>query len=381
MTESRSHALPSGINDQARRLAARVDSEFGPVVAAREELRARLVDSGEIISFTDTPTVMPDSMCAIDGARVKEQMYAADLLVAAAFVADARATTTRHTVEPSLWSDVVRHMDGTDRLAEAAMGAQEVRLAATAPHALRILDGSLATPLIALREGLFVKQPSVRDAVADLLLDKFDAPGHLARLLDGAPGAVLALAKSDSSAKFVSDYATRFGINFPINDRFLATQILEPGEMLRPRAASELIYQKVNEPEGSAKVKRAAADLRTQYDRIAALATAGHIRTTYFKPHVPGAGGIAARTVARFEYIVTGDTQAADTSIPANYAGILNADMVPPHILEPYCQYMVDKEAKQISTITRMLREGMIAGLPADRSASYKALLASNYRT
>jgi hypothetical protein len=308
-------------------------------------------------------------------------MYAADLLTAVATTADARTTTTRYAPDSSVWADIVRHTDGTDRLGQAAMGCQEVLLAARAPHALRIMDGSFVTPLIALREGLFLKNAGLRNAVADLLLGEWDAPGNLGRLLDTAPGSLIAIAKSDSATKFVSEYGTRFGLNFPVSDRFLATQVLEPGEMLAPRALTEIAQQTVSEPEGSAKVKLAAASLREQYERFADLANAGRVRTTYFKPLMPGATGATSKTVLRFEYILAASDQVDDHAIAAQYASIINTDVVPPFMLEPFCQYTVDRQAKLISKGTEALRERMLMALPEDRAGTYRTLLASNYRT
>lgn len=362
-------------------LARRVDAEFGPLVAARDTLRSQLLANGEIVPFPGTPAHMPESMCAIDGARIREQMYAADLLVAVATTADARSTSVRYPSDSSVWADVLRHQDGTDRLAETAMGAQEVLLAARAPHDVRILDGSFVTPLIALREGLFVKSANVRDAAASLLLTQWNAPEALSNLIDGAAGHVLALAKSDSAVHFVQDYGTRFGFTFPVSDRFLATQILDPGEMLAPRPLKELVKQEVGEPEGSQAVKRAASRLREQYNRIAAMATHGRMRTTYFKPIMPGAGANGPKTVLRFEYVVPNDVAVDDIAYAAELASIINTDVVPPFMLEPFCQYTVDRQAKQISSGTKALRERMLTSLPKERADAYRALLASGYRT
>lgn len=362
-------------------LARRVDSEFRPLVEARNQLRAQLLANGEIVQFSPMPAQMPESMCAIDGARVREQMYAADLLVAVATTADAHSSKVHFPVDSSVWADVLRHQDGTDRLAEAAMGSQEVLLAARAPHDMRILDGSFVTPLIALREGLFVKSPQVRDAVANLLLNQWDVPAALETLIDEAPRRVLALAKSDSSNWFVKQYGEQYGFNFPVSDRFLATQILEPGEMMAPRRSVELINQDVNEPEGSQIVKKAAGKLREQYHRLAAIAVHGRMRTTYFKPFVPGGASRGPKTVLRFEYVVPSDVQVEDVAYAMEMASIVNSDVIPPFMLEPFCQYTVDRQAKQISTGTRALRERMISSLPKERADAYRALLASGYRT
>lgn len=364
-------------------LAGRIDEEFAPLVSIRENLRSQLLQAGEILPIPTSPSSPPESMCAIDGARIKDQMYAADLLMAVATAADARATTTKLAVEPLVWADVLRHQDGTDRLAEAAMGSQEVALAAAAPHQIRILDGSFATPVIALREGLFVRTAEVRDKVADLLMGDLAPVEALRALIEGGSNGVLALPKSDSAVKYSTDYAARFDASLPVADRFLATQVLRPGEMLAPRPLMEMSHQKVDEPEGSAKVKRAAAALRDTVAGLAARAASGRIRTTYFRPHAAGAGDSAGfGTVFRFEYLSdTGLTPTEQGQLAAEHAAVIASDVYAPHLLEPFCQWMVDRQAKAISAGATSLRERMLASLPKDRADSYRRLLAIGYRT
>jgi hypothetical protein len=369
-----SNSIVPDLSALAGLLAERIDAEFAPLVDARENLREQLLKSGEIITVPLKPDHMPESMCAIDGARVTDKLYAADLLVAVASTANAHSTAVKHPNDSSVWADIQRHVDGTERLAQAAMGAQEVLLAARAPHALRIMDGSLVTPLIALSQGLFVKAPALRDAVADMLLNQWDIPEALGSLIAGAPGTLIAIAKSDSSTQYATRFGNDYGVRFPVADRFLATQILQPGEMFKPRPLTELLGQKIDEPEGSARVKSAAQKLRPHYEHLAALARGNRVQTTYFRPR-------GSHTVLRIEYILGEQDNPADTSIAAQYASIISTDMAPPHMLEPFCQHAVDKQAKQISSATEALKARMLKSLPADKADSYKALLAQSYRT
>lgn len=380
MTETTSQApsisgsIVPDLSALAGLLAERIDSEFAPLVEARANLREQLVAAGEIITVPETPKAMPESMCAIDGARVTDKLYAADLLVAVASTANAHSTHVKHPNDSSVWADIQRHVDGTERLAQAAMGAQEVLLASRAPHALRIMDGSLVTPLIALSQGLFVKVPALRDRVAELLLSEWNIPTALASLIAGAPGTLVAIAKSDSSTAYATRFGDDYGVRFPVADRFLATQILQPGEMLKPRALTELLGQKIDEPEGSARVKSAANQLRPHYEKLASMARENRAQTTYFRPR-------GSHTVLRIEYLLDESVDPSDSSTAAEYASIISTDMAPPHMLEPFCQHAVDKQAKQISSATEALKARMLKSLPADKADSYKALLAQSYRT
>lgn len=366
--------LPSSITAKmvglAADLARTVDREFSSLIDARDQIRAGLLASDGIRPVPDLPaSSLPASMCAVDGARIREQMYAMDLLFAAAAAKDARFTSAKLPVEPVVWAHAVRHMDGTDALVQTAMAAAELRVAASAPHELVALDGSVLTPLIGLEAGLFAKRQEIRAAAAELVLD-LDAGGALTALLDRAGGTLVALTKSDSATKFSSDFSSRFGVPVQVADRVLATQILRPGEVLAPRALEEASARTVGEARSGGKVKQAVDILDAATRRLAGLASGGKLHTTYFKP-------AGAHTVIRFEFVSNGDA-AADAG---RLAAVLTADTSAPHLLEPFCQYAVDREVKSISAGAKALRARMIAALPSERAETYRTLLAEGYRT
>lgn len=375
-------SVVTSLAQEAGRLAARINENFGPSLAQRLPLRERLLASGHILRFATEPdpSVIPDSMCAIDGARVREQLYAADLLVAVARTADARFTRVKHPQALSTWADIMPHMNGTERLAEVAMAAQELKLAAAAPHALRVIDGSFVTPLIGVREGLYAKEAGVRDGVAALHLE-WGTAAHLTQLLEGAPGRVVAIAKSDTSSYFAKNFADATGLNLGLPDRVLAAQLLQPGEVFAPRVAAELFSQEVRKSDGSLAVREAADLLREPIERLAERARDGRVHVSYFKPQIPGLPGVPVHTVLRIEYIQAEDADPSDGSRAIDLASIVNLDMVPPHMLEPFCQAGVDSLAKEVSAGTRALRARMLQMLPEDTARAYRALLSTGYRT
>jgi hypothetical protein len=381
MTESvnQNNLLPD-LAAYGYKLAQRVDEEFTPLVAAKEELRRKLLAEGLIHAVPSSPSSIPRSMCAIDGARVQERLYAADLLVAVATLANAQHTVDKPQMSSISWADILQHTDGTDRVSQTAMGSGEVTLAQRAIHDVRIMDGSFTTPLVMLREGLFHRNPKIRDASVEIL-SSINMPEVLGTLIDGASNGLIAIAKSDSSTAFSNLYEDKFGIRFPVNDRMLATQILEPGEMLQPRPMRELYKQDVDEPNGSKQVVQMASKLGKEYRRIAELAQAGRIATSYFRPVVPGAHSNTSRTVIRFEFFVPYGETSDVASLGAENAAIIGLDMAPPFMLEPFCQHAVDIQAKKISSGTEALKTKMIQNLPEDKAETYKSLLLQNYRT
>ena len=370
-----SSELTSSLVSLAPNLVSRMDISFAPLIQIKGLLRDRLIADGRIISFPNTPTTIVDSMCAIDGARIREQMYVADLLVAVATTVDAKSAKNKLGNISSTWADILRHTDGTDRLAEAAMCCQEVLLASQVPHQIRILDGSFQTPIIGMREGLFVRDAGIKDKIAELLLGEWQAPVRLTQVIMPASGVTLAVPKSDSATKFAEAYALTYDLTIKASDRFLASQVLVPGEMLAPRKLTELAHATVNEVEGSPKVLEAASVLRQSVRQLSTAANDGLAYTTYFKPYGPTQSG----NVIRFEYIVDASKHQdpSDVSIAVEYASILNAECASPHLMEPFAQWAVDRNAKNISSGTRALRQTLIKALPPEQAA----LLAQNYRT
>ena len=178
---------------------------------------------------------------------------------------------------------------------------------------------------------------------------------------------------------YARTYAERFALPLPVADRFLATQVLEPGEMLAPRGLRELAAARVDEVEGSAPVQRAAGMMRDLASRLAAHAAGGGAHTTYLRPH--GAAG-AMGTVLRLEFLTApGMAPEQVRALGAEHAAVVASDVYAPHLLEPFCQYMVDRQAKAISAGTVGLRERMLSSLPADDSGSLRTLLSLGYRT
>jgi hypothetical protein len=370
-------SLLSQIIALAPALSQSAQDTFGPLINAKTALRDRLIADGTIVSFPAAPVSPVESMCAVDGARVKDQMYAADLLVAIATTAEAISSATKYKNDESVWAYFLRHSSDSDRLVETAMGSQEILLAARAPHQYRIIDGSYQTPIMAVREGLYSRNKEVRDLIAAMILGEWQVGPNLQELFYPTQGTILALPKSDSATRFAEGYAKKYNIVLPpVADRVLASQLLMPGELLYPRSMKELSSATVVEPEGDGKVKEAAFKIRGPIESVAASAAVGRIRTSYFKPH-----GVGVNMVLRFEYFVPGHLAPNDLDIALKYASILNAETRVPHMTEPFCQYTVDKRAKQISSGTQALRSSLINNLSAEHKEAYASLLANNYRT
>jgi hypothetical protein len=380
--EANSESEPNLLSQLSDKLQERVKEEFSPIIGSKNDLRGKLVHAGVIHTVDSSQYPQVKSMASVDGARVQEKLYAADFLGTLVTMANSLDTPEKPVLDQIIWADIMQHTDGTDRVAQTSMGSGEVTLLAKIPHEVRIMDGSLVTPLIMLREGLFVKSSKVQDRSADILA-KNDTAALLGHLIDFAPEGLVSLAKSDSANYFSKDFDERFGLRFPMQDRFLATQILEPGEMFEPRGLHELGRQTVDVPNSSNPLVVAQAGLlKVQYERLAKMSREGLIYTTYYRPTVVGENSEhSPKNVVRIEFSIKPNDIKNVIEIAKKYAATINSDMKPPYILEPYAQYTVDKLAKGISGLMRSLQADMMRRLPEDQQAAYGELLMRPYRS
>jgi hypothetical protein len=312
---------------------------------------------------------------------VREHLYAADLMVAVGASAAGMTSKIERPLKQSHWAEVRAHVSENDRLLSAAMASLELRLLADLDHDIRILDGSHSTPLIALSTALAARSPQVADAAAALCTD--DVVAAAAALADPTHretgGEIIALPKADSSHAFADRYRTAYDMHLPGGDRFIAAQVLAPGEMLYPRPAREIAAMYIHTVEGSDRVAAASAALGNAITPLRAAAQNDQVLVTYVKP-------LTADVPIKIEFR-TSDPLAETTDersaaiLEARRIGRIVSDETPgPHMQEPFAQHAVDVVAKSIAVGAEALNEGMLAALP-EGSEGYIGLLSRSYRT
>ena len=366
-------AVIGSILADARMLAGRTDAILAPIASGRAELREKLKEAGEIIDIGPAlpiNTRSPLTVACVDGGSVTEKLYAADLLVAAAVSASGMHGGNL-PLPHSTWTHIERHTGDLDRLTGAAMVAQELRVLAELEHDIRIFDGAHGTPVIGLTSGLIVRNTKVRDMVVDLY-QQWDIPTALNEFVapDRSNGRVLlALPKADSSSHFTDQYAKRFSIDLDAGDRFLAAQVLEPGEMLLPRVADEYKGLFLSGPgEAPAHVQVMVERLNDALEPLRDQAKSGVLQVTYVKPE-------SADTVIKVEFLD------GDGLVTIKRIGRILSDETPgPHLQEPFAQHMADLAAKSVSSATQAVSQAMLGFLP-ESAESYLQYLARSYRT
>lgn len=358
----------------APQLASQAHLLLSPVADARDELRHHLLNTGRIVpvAYAGNP---PRSIAAVDGGCVREHLYAADLMVAVATTAQG-LTGTDHELISKEWAQLLVHESENDRLLSAAMATLELRAIAQIRHDFRILDGSFGTPLIALMTALNANSPAVAAQVATLVDDEtIDAISEVCTNYG-----IVALPKSDSAHAFTDEYKELFDLHMPGGDKFMATQVLEPGEMLYPLPAKKIGQLHVTTPrDATPQVETAVGRLDQAIRPLRAAAQQRRVLVTYSKP-------ATADTVVKMEYrSTTALSTSVDATQPAivegqHIAAILSDETPGPYLQEPYAQHAVDVAAKNVSVGTNAIQQAMLAMLP-EGSEKYLHLLARGYRT
>lgn len=365
---------------QAGTLATAAHRLLAPAADARTRLRARLADDGLIVSLPDVDGP-PRSLCAVDGGSVREHLYAADLLVAVAAGAQGMSGVEPLPLGQRHWAQVREYTPDNDRLLQAAMASLELDLVTTLPHQVRILDGAFRTPLMSLSAALTATGPDTQQAAAALIDSAvLEAAGTLADPARWGEATIVALPKADAAHEFTAAYQVDYGVTVPGGDRFVAAQVLAPGEMLYPRVATEYATVHVAVPDQAVStVQQAARALDAAVTPLRAAAQRRQVLVTYVKP-------ATADTVIKVEFRVadplplTPDPTSAAVQVAAALARIVADETPGPFLQEPFAQYAADLAAKSVAVGAEALNQAMLANLPAG-SEGYAMFLARSYRT
>jgi hypothetical protein len=370
--------LESVLRD-ADRMAADTTALLEPLYRQRDRLRARLQEEEQIITVPLQDHEL--TLGAVDGGSVVDQLYAADRLVVCALVAEGMHTIRTGEIHHSAWTQVLAHQADLDRLASAVMTCMELSLLRGIGYQVRIFDGSHQTPVIALNSALSSANPRVR-AMTAKIVEETGAVDALRLLCHDTEGArIVGLPKADSSTEFRDKYKHKYAFDLPsVTDRVLATEVLERGEMLKPRKPEN--WQRLHifsrrstgedaeqepDPRVTQHVHQIAKKLDAAIEPLRHCREAGHgIGITYLKPH-------SSDTCVKVEYKAS-----AGIDHGTWLAGVLSAEVPGPHMQEPYGQFVADLWAKNISIAAEALAAATMHKMSDQRWQPYLAL---GYRT
>lgn len=230
-------ALVEELMAQAEDVGHQYIAQLERIRAQREDLRAQMRDEGLLARQNDLPAAEEPTTCGVDGARITENLLAMDIVAIAAIAVEGLTPPSERqhweapNFEPLLRME--RHHHLTNRVASGLMIAMELDLAVKAPHGVRFIDNSLATPVIQLNQALAASAEALELTVT----------GELHKRLQDALAAyrhILSNQRSDVAYVGVPKYTSNREISEAIgvesgDDRSLMTLVLEAGEYTTPR--------------------------------------------------------------------------------------------------------------------------------------------------
>lgn len=382
--ESISNAYALNITEPSRRLQLMAES-----------IRAK----GEHIqSFDRIEPIVDRSFIAVDGGNASEQLSGGDLIVAGATIGEGLSSRQLYAsvddYPTEVYSNVVPHTSNNDKLEKAIRSALELRILERADADIKIIDGAYLGNVSTVLYALLDRDPSVSNGILEL--ENFDADGFLMKSIQGLlypsrrnDSKIIAVPKSDSSRIYSKQILEEHGLEMNITDRLLAGKLLKPGEFLTPRVIDSnpglisTLDKSLNMPDfgkHSSNRKLLVSMLKDKGGllnrmRVPAKVEEGILWTTYFKP----TAWSEYAKVIKIEFVFYAhETSQTVVEKARQLIQIVDQDIVDEAVLEPWCQYMADRGAKDVSGAINIIKNYLVGTVesPAELSG-----LIRGYRT
>lgn len=334
-------ALVEDLLSQAEGIGERYIAQLEAVRDERDNIRSQMQSQGLLSKHNDLPVVEEPTTCGIDGARITERLMATDIVAIAAIAIEGLTPPSeRHHWEDPHYETMLTmepHHADTNRIANGLMVAMELTQAIRAPHDVKFIDNSLATPVIQLNQ-------AIAAAVEGLHLE---VSQQLFRRLDDALTAYEAIvsnSRSDRHFVGVPKYTSNDEISRKIavteskDDRNLMTLILEPGEFTTPQPLKQpatpwhINTERVPESYGS--------NLQFVADR--SCQSLNNIHIVYYRPNhqIPA---------LRLE---TNNSTANNRHQLATLLSAVRGQCQSARTMEPFPLFMADRMVKKLSSAT-----------------------------
>lgn len=351
-------ALVKELLDITLPVAHSIHERIQHLQAHRETLREQARNANLICRKADLDVPREPSVVGIDGSYQIHRLTALDLCAAAAVAVEGTTKEARrYWPEPHhrIWVDGVPHQGQPTSVLRGLMVSMELELAAEAPHDLVLLDGSFASLIIYVNQGVS-QLNQVAPRLADTLRERWISGNLFNDLLS-----LLQSPRTVAVPKFTShnELISQAGIEAPENPdgKTLATLILDAGEYTKPLPLGHppSPYH-LPEPADKEKLNRAMQDLQVIYFRPYGWTAAVRLET-------PGA---ITRSNNRLATVLEG----------------IQRQFFSPAVREPYPLFLADQMVKSLGAGINVA-EQVVAQQIASESVDVETtlLFLQNYRT
>lgn len=349
-------ALVQDLLKQAIPVAKSVEKRLVALKERKSQIRAAVESGGLIQKKTDLDVAREPSVVGVDGSYQMHQLTSLDLCAAAAVAVQgtAKEERNRHWPEPyhRIWVKGLPHDEKTTGLLRATMVAMELELAALAPHDIILLDGSFASLVIYVNQGLSALSEG---ELSDALHERWDK-GLFDQILAAlGKERIIAVPKYTSRTELID----KFSLRVDADDKTVATLILQPGEYTRPIpiAKSEQPYH----------LSLCTAEQNADLDKMM-----NSVKIVYFRPF----GWLPA---IRLEISV----RVANS--PSRMSMLLEGiqrQLFTPAIIEPYPLFLADRMVKSLGAGVAVVEQSVAQHVVGDMPDVETSMLClQNYRT
>jgi hypothetical protein len=336
-------ALVEEMLGQCNKIGSNLSASFQKLYDFKTDIRLKLSERNLLHKDAELSFVpsYPTS-CAVDGAFAIERLICTDLVAFAGVAMEGLTPPSekRYWPNPHHVSKIltVEHSDITASIARAVMMCMELELAATAPHDVVFLDGSLTTPLISIDQGLN-RVADVNEELAAFFLSRVESA------LESYQKTVTC-ERTDKIFTGIPKYTTRAEISKDVlnmreyEDRGLLTFVLDAGEFVGP-----VPIQKIQRP-WHLNLKPIQSDKNLEETAKQIFAGLNDLQILYYRPY-------SYFPVLRIEIA---KSIANNPNRLAILLESLRLQCSSPSIMEPFPLYLADRMVKHLGTALPAIR-------------------------
>jgi len=349
-------ALIRDLLAQAVPVAEKVERRLQALREKKTQIRSIAENNGLIHNKADLDVSREPSVVGVDGSYQIHRLTSLDLCATAAVAVQgtAKEERNRHWPEPyhRIWVRGIPHDEKTTGLLRATMVAMELELASNAPHDIILLDGSFASLVIYVNQGLSALSNS---ELSDALREKWS---------NGLFNQILA-ALGDERMVAVPKYTSRtelidkFSVQVDADDKTVATLILQPGEYTQPIPISQ--------PEQPYHLSPCTAEQNAALNDLM-----NSVKITYFRPF----GWLPAIRLEVSKRVANNNAR-----ISMLLEGI-QRQLFSPAIIEPYPLFLADRMVKSLGAGVAVVEQSVAQHTIGNISdVETSMLFLQNYRT
>jgi len=349
-------ALVRDLLKQAIPVAKSVEKRLAELKERKSQIRAAAENRGLIRNKADLDVSREPSVVGVDGSYQTHRLTSLDLCAAAAVAVQGTAKEERNRYWPEpyhrIWVKGLPHDEKTTGLLRATMVAMELELAALAPHDIVLLDGSFASMVIYVNQGLSVLSDG---DLSDALRKRWDE-GLFDQILAAlSEERIVAVPKYTSRTEFIDEISLRVDTD----DKTVATLILRAGEYTQP-----LPIAQPDQPYHLSRcTKEENADLDGMMNRV---------KIVYFRPF----GWLPAIRLEISERVANSSSR-----LSMLLDGI-QRQLFTPAIIEPYPLFLADRMVKSlgagVAVVEQSVAQHVVGNMP---DVETSMLCLQNYRT